>query len=260
MRDEPLEALIRLVVEEVLKTMGPAAESASCSPACSTPDDSLGGDLLCIFFDAATGLEEVGRQLGYLQTKGLRLGCIRGSCVLPETFQPIRWSDDFQQPPPGRPPQILERYKAILIPNLSRRALAELATGACAMPQSGLVYSALGRRLPVVAVQDPLMPERVQCTYAAIHLSAVQQMAEEQIDKVRRLGVELIPSETVCDYFLKTNSPGGPVKDAYRGFLTLEDIEGFQGNRIHLVRGTRLTPLAEEWLHDRGIEIRFVDP
>ena len=257
MQNQQIEDLTRIIVEEILKSLGPSRESAPCQKA-TGPNPVAGGDLFCLFYEMPSGLQEVGEQLKYLQNQGVRLGCMESPLELPPSFSNISWRDRL---PSGTfPANILDRYKSYLIANLSRRALAELATGVTAWPMSELIYRALGRRSRVIAVRDPLIPNRVECSWDPIKLSPVQNAIEEGLEKIKELGIEVIQSENVMEALSQTPQSSNQAEGAYRGFVTLEDLEGFDQNQIRLLRGTKTTPLVDEWLRDKGIEVRWIDP
>ncbi len=252
MQEQQLEPLVRVIVEEVQQ----ALQAASSSPAPRV----VGGDIFCLFSQAPSGLETVGRQLALLQDRGVTLGCLQPDIELPETFQQIQWTDRLAELGAGHSARILKNYPAYLLANLSRRGLAELASGVTASAQSELVYLALGQKSRVTAVQDPLMAERVACPRDPIKLAAVQQDITDQLNRIKALGIDLIPSEKLFEHLSHQVEHESQGVDALRGFVTLEDVEGSEGREIRLIRGTKLTPLAEDWLRDHRIEIRFIDP
>jgi len=253
-QDRQIEPLIRIVVEEVLRALGSGASVAPSSP----PPSLAGGDVYCLFCDASVGLEEVGRQLGFLKNRGVSFGCLNLPPDAPLSLTGLPWKDRL--PLGASLPDLWDRYKTCVIANLSRRGLAELATGVTASPVSELVYRALGKRIRVLAVDDPLRADRVKDPFDPIHLSSVQQTLEEQREKALELGIELIGSESILEHLSQPMKTANLAEDAYRGFVTLEDLEGFKGRQIRVLRGTKLTPLADEWLRDRGIELRWIDP
>ncbi len=253
-QDRQIEPLIRIVVEEVLRALGLGASAAPSS----LPSSIVGGDICCLFYDASTGLEEVGRQLGFLKNQGVSFGCMNLPPDAPLSISGLPWKDRL--PLSASLPSLWDRYKTCLIVNLSRRGLSELATGVTASPVSEMVYRAVGKRIRVLAIEDPLRTDRVKDPSDPIHLSPVRRTLEEQREKALELGIELIASESVLEHLSQPLKTANLAEDAYRGFVTLEDLEGFQGRQIRLLRGTKLTPLAEEWLRDRGIELRWIDP
>lgn len=254
-QDRQLEPLIRIVVEEILRALGPGASSATPR---SLPQSISGGDVLCLFFDAPTGLNEVGQQLGYLVNQGISVGCMNLPPDAPPSIARLPWRDRIS--PDVSLPSLWDRYRTCLIANLSRRGLAELATGVTASRMSELTYQALGNRIRVLAVDDPLCTDRVESPGDPIHLSAIQKTLHEQREKALDLGIELIFSENVLDRLSQPLRTANQAEDAYRGFVTLEDLEGFKERQIRVLRGTKLTPLADEWLRDHGIEVRWIDP
>ena len=252
MQDQQLEPLVRVIVEEVQRALQPASSAAPLTVA--------GGNVFCLFYEAPTALEVVGRQMVLLQDRGVTFGCLQPGIVLPEVFRQIEWNDCLKELGTEGLGQVLKNYEFYLIANLSRRALAELATGVTASIQSELVYQAMGQKSRVAAVQDPLAVDRVDCPQDPIKLAPVQSEIADQLDRLRDLGVDLVLSETLYDHLSHQVEHESQTVDALRGFVTLEDVEGFEGREIRLVRGTKLTPLAQDWLRDHRIEIRFVDP
>lgn len=255
MQAQEVESLVRMVVEEVQRALPQAASAVSPSA-----PELAGGDVFCLFYNASTGLETVGLQLQRLQEQGVTLGCFGPDLPLPETFRPIEWRDRLSQLGPRERARVLKNYRSYLVANLSRRGLAELASGVTASPQSELAYLALGQKSRVTAVQDPLLPERVPCPRDPVKLAAVQADVTEQMNRLRDLGVDTVLSETLFEHLNHQVGHESGAVDALRGFVTLEDVEGFEGREIRLIRGTRLTPLAEDWLRDHRIALRFIDP
>jgi hypothetical protein len=243
---------VRIVVEEVQKALQPKAPLPS--------PNVTGGDIFCLFYDAPTGLETVGRQLEHLQEQGVTLGCFQSGIRLPETFQPIQWSDHLARLGASEAGRVLKNYSLYLVANLSRQGLAELATGVTASPQSQLVYSALGQKSRVTAVQDPLMAARVSCPHDPIKLAPVQADITDHLNRVKDLGVDPIPSEALLDHLSHQVGHESQAVDALHGFVTLEDVEGYEGRQIRVIRDTKITPLAEDWLRDHRIELRWIDP
>jgi len=253
-----LEQLVRVVVEEVRRSLQPISSSIRTLEASDIP--VAGGDVFCLFYDAPTGLEAVGRQLGMLQDRGVTMGRLQPEFGLPESFQRLKWSDTWPEMKTGDAGRILKNYSSYLVANLSRRALAELASGVTASPQSELIYLALGQKSRVSAVQDPLVADRVTCPGDPIKLAPVQSAIAEQMNQAKDLGIDLIFSEGVFEHLSFQVEHESQAVDALRGFVTLEDVEGFEGREVRVVRGTKVTPLAQDWLRDHGIEVRLIDP
>jgi hypothetical protein len=261
MQQEQLEQLIRIVAEEVERVGRPQETCAvACSPFSGTSASIRGGDVFCIFYCATSGLETVGQQLAALQSRGTTLGCLLSEVNLPESFRNIQWTDQLTQLGPQDFDPLLKGYRVLLLANLSRRGVSELGSAVTTLPKSDLVYRALGSRKRVVGVQDALDARRVTCPDDPMKLTAVQELLGDYLERVKKLGVELVYSEQVGERIGHALTQGNRPLDTYQGFLTLEDLENFQGTEIQVARGTRLTPLAQEWLQDRGVEIRMVDP
>lgn len=261
MQDRQLEHIIRLIVEELQRSLKPEGDSiVPQSPPLPASQSVNGGDVLCLFYEPPTGLEKVGQQLTLLQERGILLGCWQPEILLPASFQSIHWNDVLTGRKPQELREVVKGYPSILVANLSRRATAELATGATALIQGELIYQALGNRSRVLAVTDPLLPARVSCPHDPVQLSAVQSRLEEQKEALKDLGIDLILSEEVFDRLVHQVEHQSQTVDALSGFITLEDVEGFEGREIRLIRGARLTPLALDWLRDHQIDVRYVDP
>jgi hypothetical protein len=251
-----LELIVRLVVEEVLKATGEPLSTEQQSG----PSALKGGDVLCIATPAEAGLEQAGRQLIELQKGGVQLGLLNAGSKVPPVFGRVQFSDEA----PSHSSQInnlLKKYDHFLVLNLSRQMTAELATGATTSPSSELLYQALGKGRPVVAATDPLEPTRVGCPEDPVHLTAVQQIIQRQIPVLENLGMELLFSEeifeTVAEQVQLDRKADG--MKPLSGFITLEDLEGFQGRRLRVAKDARLTPLVEEWLRDNKIKVHYVD-
>lgn len=254
MQEQQIESLVRIVVDEVQRALQPAAPAPP-------PLDVAGGDIFCLFYDdASTGLETVGRQLLRLQEEGITLGCVEPGLRLPEVFQSIQWSDRLTRLGAKEAGRVLKSYSSYLVANLSRQGLAELASGVTASPQSRLVYSALGQRSRVTAVQDSLMAARVACPRDPVKLAPVQADISDHLNRIRDLGVDSILSEALCDHLSHQVGHESQAVDALQGFVTLDDVEGYEGRQIRVIRGTKITPLAEDWLRDHRIEVRWIDP
>jgi len=239
-----LELIVRLVVEEVLKATGEPLSTEQQSG----PSALKGGDVLCIATPAEAGLEQAGRQLIELQKGGVQLGLLNAGSKVPPVFGRVQFSDEA----PSHSSQInnlLKKYDHFLVLNLSRQMTAELATGATTSPSSELLYQALGKGTRVGCPEDP------------VHLTAVQQIIQRQIPVLENLGMELLFSEeifeTVAEQVQLDRKADG--MKPLSGFITLEDLEGFQGRRLRVAKDARLTPLVEEWLRDNKIKVHYVD-
>ncbi|MCA9961463.1 MAG: flavoprotein [Chloroflexota bacterium] len=169
-------------------------------------------------------------------------------------------------------PKLVREADMVLLPTLSMNTAARLALGSMDSLFSTLVLGALLADKPVIAVRDGADPYGnggLVFSETTTGAPALRQKLAAHLQVLADYGVTLVQEEEFVTAVLRCLQPASQPEPApvaktihlgagQAAILTVADLGNYQpGSSLHLPAGTRLTPLAKETAHRRGLRLLF---
>ena len=241
---------LRQIVEEVVARYTPS-QAKSVKLACLT--------LVCA---ATSAFDVVAQQLQSLGTTGAELSIVasrNAATLLGEERIRTRLGGSVEvEPPLSRLQDLIANKNVVLAPLLSRTTALKVALGIPDGAVSNLLHVALAAGLPTLAC---CAPEGAQSDYSR-PLPGLEGRWQEAKRSLQNAGLVLIEPENIAKAVQAAGSRArAEAVGAVQDVVSSQELARVpDGGQITVVRGAIITPLAQDEIRTRDINVLFVEP
>ncbi len=154
----------------------------------------------------------------------------------------------------------VQKSDFIIVPVLTRNSSAKIALGITDTLVTNIIMQAVISGKPVIAGRNSADPDINDCPCIATSNTPMPliSLAKNYLKTLEYYGIRLVDVSDIADIIIN-GSDKGKVLD--QKLITNETILKLpQGtNKINVVKGTIITPMAKDLARERGIEIVFVN-